>query len=1240
MDQKRGKVIDTSQFDWIALKLASPERILDWSWGEVRKPETINYRTQRSEKDGLFDERIFGPERDFECYCGKYKGPRFRGIICEKCGVEITRSIVRRERMGHIELASPVAHIWFLRSVPSRIALILGVPAIDAEKVVYFAGYIVTKVNAEERDRVIRELESEYKTKVKLVSNEKAQTELKSLMTNAKADIEGIRPGVVLDEIEYHRFSVKYGTFFEAGIGAEAVYNIFKSLDMDKLAKELEAGLEKAGAAEREKLNKRLGLVRAMIKANVRPEWMFLTRIPITPPALRPMVALESGRHATSDVNDLYRRVINRNNRLMKLRDIMAPEVILRNEKRILQEAVDALLDNTIRRGGAAFSAQSQAQRRPLKSLADYLKSKQGYFRFNLLGKRVDYSGRSVIVVGPDLDLDECGLPKKMALELFRPFVIAKLLERELAHNIRGAGRLIEEGTPEVWAILEEVIHGKHVMLNRAPTLHRQGIQAFRPRLIEGNAIQLHPLVCPAFNADFDGDQMAVHVPLSEEAQMEAANIMSAARNILKPGSGQPVIFEKPLDIALGVYWMTRNMEGEKGEGKYFASPNAAILAYDYGDVGIHAKITVLPTESNPKYAAMKGERFETTVGRLLFNAILPKNYPYINAEVKKKELGKLVDDVIKIYGLKETPRILDKLKHFGFQFATKSGVSFSFDDLAVPEKKKHMVEAARKEAQEIAEQFENGLLTEDEKLRLTVEVWQKAISDIEKEILPALDTKSSVFTMVVSGARGSARQLSQMAGMKGLVTNTKGEVIEFPVTSSMKEGLTPTEYFTTTHGSRKGLTDTALKTAHAGYLTRRLFDVAQDIVVSENDCGVKSGITINRIRPSGMEADLSKLIVGRVLAKDVEAGEETFKKGTLLTLEDAHAIAAAGLDSVVVRSPMACQSKEGICQKCYGADLATRELIDIGEAVGTIAAQAIGEPGTQLTMRTFHTGGVATIGGDITHGLPRVEELFDKRPPKAAAVLSEVTGEVMEVREEPGKKTIVILPDANARENPKKDKVEYEVPARRVGLVRAGSKVTRGGSLTDGSANLDELFELAGAARLQEYMIDEVSKIYDLQGASVSHKHMEVIIRQMFSRAEVTDPGSSSHVKGEMVEMGTVMNLNRELEEAGKEPVKFEPLVLGITEVSLNRKSFLSAASFQHTTRTLIGAALKGTTDALSGLKENVIIGRLIPAGTGFKGSKKHEIIEAFQKERAKKMEAQALLDEEEARERVSDIA
>ena len=1216
MEQKRGTTPDTSSFDYMALKLASPERILEWSWGEVRKPETINYRTQRSEKDGLFDERIFGADKDFECYCGKYKGIRFRGIVCEKCGVEITRSVVRRERMGHIELVSPVAHIWFLRSVPSRIALLLGVTATDAEKVIYFAGYIVTKVNEQERARLIQELENEYKSKLKTIQNEKAQAELKKIMLATKSDIEKIREGIVLDEIDYHRFSVKYGSFFEAGIGAEAIYNIFKKINFDTFIAKLETQLETAGAAEREKLNKRLALARSMHAADVRPEWMFLTRVPVTPPALRPMVALESGRHATSDVNDLYRRVINRNNRLLKLRDIFAPEVILRNEKRILQEAVDALLDNSIRRGGSAYSPGSAAQKRPLKSLADYLKGKQGYFRSNLLGKRVDYSGRSVIVVGPDLELDECGLPKHMALELFRPFVLSQLIRRELAHNIRGAGRLIEEGIPEVWAILEEVIDGKYVLLNRAPTLHRQGIQAFRPILIEGNAIQLHPLVCPAFNADFDGDQMAVHVPLSDEAQLEAKNIMSARHNILKPGSGDPVVSTSH-DIALGVYWMTRDVAGEKGEGKFFPTPNSAILTYDFGDIGIHAKIWISPSDT-ARYAQFNGERFETTVGRLLFNSILPSDYPYINEEITKSALGRILNDLIKRYGLEQMPDILDKLKNFGFRFATKSGISWSISELAIPKEKEELINKARKEVQDMQEQFNQGLLTKEEKTRLSVEVWLRAKSDLEKLVVPSIDPLSSVATIIQSGARGSTGNLVQMTGMKGLMNNTKGEVIEFPIISGMKEGLTPIEYFTTTHGSRKGLSDTALKTATAGYLTRRLFDVAQDVVVNEKDCGTKTGIDIKKIRPSGLEVDLAKLIYGRVIQKEFTLAGETYKRGHMINGEEARVIADAEADAVFVRSPMTCESVRGICQMCYGADLAVRNMIDLGEAVGTIAAQAIGEPGTQLTMRTFHSGGTASAGGDITHGLPRVEELFDKRPPKGAGIITHVSGEVTEIKNtDDGKKVIVILPDEQSDKN---DKIEYEIPFRRVATVKVGSKVVAGDTLTDGSANLEDLYKAAGIERVQEYIIDEISKIYDLQGAPISHKHMEVIIKQMFSRGRITDPGESHYVVNELVEMSDLRETNRALKEAGKDLAKADRLILGITEVSLNRKSFLSAASFQHTTRTLIQAALRGTVDELIGLKENVIIGRLIPAGTGFEGSKKKETIVEFQEERSKR--------------------
>ncbi len=1203
------------------LLVASPERILEWSWGEVRKPETINYRTQRSEKDGLFDERIFGPERDFECYCGKYKGIRFRGIVCEKCGVEITRAIVRRERMGHIDLVSPVAHIWFLRSVPSRIALMLGVSATDAEKVIYFAGYIVTSVNEQERARIIAELEGEYKSKQKTVTNEKAREELKNLMVAAKGDIESIRPGIVLDEIDYHRFSVKYGTFFEAGIGAEAIYSIFKNTDLETFIAALEKDLESSGAAEREKLTKRLSLARAMQRAGVRPEWMFMTRVPVTPPALRPMVALESGRHATSDVNDLYRRVINRNNRLLKLRDINAPEVILRNEKRILQEAVDALLDNSIRRGNSAYSPGSAAQKRPLKSLSDYLKGKQGYFRSNLLGKRVDYSGRSVIVVGPDLELDQCGLPKHMALELFRPFILSKLIERELAHNIRGAGRLVEEGIPEVWGILEEVIDGKYVLLNRAPTLHRQGIQAFRPRLIEGNAIQLHPLVCPAFNADFDGDQMAVHVPLSDEAQLEAKTMMSAHKNILKPGNGDPVVSTSH-DISLGVYWMTRNVSGERGEGKYFSSPNAAALAYDFGDIGIHAKVWVKPSDSE-RYSTFNGERFETTVGRILFNSVLPADYPYINEEIKKGTLGKILNNLIKRYGLEAMPPILDKIKKFGFDFATRSGISWSISDLVIPKEKEALIEAARKDVQALQDQYREGLLTEEEKTRLSIEVWLRAKGELEKHVVPSMDPLSSVSTIILSGARGSTGNLVQMTGIKGLMNNTKGEVIEFPIISSMKEGLTPIEYFTTTHGSRKGLSDTALKTATAGYLTRRLFDVAQDIVVAEEDCGTTAGVHVKKLRPSGMEADMAKIVVGRVLAEAIETANVSFPKGHLVSHGDAAAIAEAGVSEIVARSPMTCEAVKGVCQMCYGMDLASRTLIDVGEAVGTIAAQAIGEPGTQLTMRTFHSGGTASVGGDITHGLPRVEELFDKRPPKGAGVMTVVSGVVSDIEDTAdGKKVIVILPNEQSKVG---DKVRYEVPARRVPIVKVDSTVSRGDMITDGSANLEELFEAAGQERVQEYIIDEISKIYDLQGAPISHKHMEVIIRQMFSQAKVKDPGDTSLVRGDVVERSRAREINNAAKEEGKKEATLSPLILGITEVSLNRKSFLSAASFQHTTKILIQSALRGAVDPLSGLKENVIIGRLIPAGTGFVGSEKATRISAFQAERAKRLAAEA---------------
>ncbi|MCA9354932.1 DNA-directed RNA polymerase subunit beta' [Candidatus Kaiserbacteria bacterium] len=1214
-DFKKPPVIPTN-YTGVSLKLANPETILDWSWGEVTKPETINYRTQRPEKHGLFDERIFGPVEDYECSCKKYRGIRYKGIVCEKCGVEITRSIVRRERMGHIDLCVPVSHIWFLRGVPSRIAMILGITASAVEKVIYFAGYIVTSVSEQDRVRILGELETEFKAKLKTLQNEEARDALKARADETKKEIESITQGVVLDEATFHKFSIKYSTLFEAKIGAEAIYEVFKQIDLAKLCEELEDRYTKAGAMERAKLDKRLALIRGMLNAGVRPEWLFLVRIPVVPPAIRPMVALEGGRHASSDLNDLYRRVINRNNRLKKLIDIQAPDVILRNEKRIMQEAVDALIDNSIRHGGGAYSVMSQAQRRPLKSLSDYLKSKQGYFRQNLLGKRVDYSGRSVIVIGPELALDQCGLPKHMALELFRPFVIAELLKQELAYNIRGAGRLIEDGVPEVWAILEDIIKKKYVMLNRAPTLHRQGIQAFRPVLIEGNAIQVHPLVCRAFNADFDGDQMAVHVPLSDEAQMEAKEIISANKNILKPGSSEPVVSEKLLDMALGAYWMTKIVKGAKGEGKYFSSPNDAINAYDYGVIDFRAKVQVLATNT-PKYAQYEEKLFETSVGRLLFNSVLPSDHPFINEVIVQKTLFQIIIDIIDDRGAEAVPAIVDKLKKFGFRYATKSGVTWGIDDVIVPEQKQAIIEEARVEEREIISHYEEGLISRDERRRMIVEIWHRAKTEIESVLPDTLSEDGSAYEMWKSGARGSLGQIAQMAGMKGLIVNTRGETLEFPVLSSMKEGMTPIEYFNTTHGSRKGLADTALQTAKAGYLTRRLFVVAQDAIVTEADCKTKAGININRISASGIEIAFSKAIKGRILAEDVldKKGNVIFKKGHLLSRRDAIAVEDSTCESLVVRSPMTCKTMRGVCQKCYGIDLTTNDIVDIGEAVGTVAAQAIGEPGTQLTMNTKHAGGAATVGGDVTQGLPRVEEVFEKRQPKIPCVICKYTGVVTDIRTEGRDKVIVVAPDMTAEGAPKKkDNTEYEVNHRRVAMVSKGDSVVAGQMLTDGSALLPELFKYGGQEVTQDYIISEVNKIYELQGVTISRKHIELIVKQMMSRVKITHRGDSPFTVGEIVEEWIMVDTNKKLKEEGKDVAKGERLIMGITETSLSRKSFLSAASFQNTTRVLINAAVRGSNDNLAGLMENVIIGKLIPAGSGFEGSNKHKMIEELQ--------------------------
>jgi DNA-directed RNA polymerase subunit beta' len=1192
------KTLNTTDFDNIALRLASPEQIEEWSYGEVTKPETINYRTGRSERGGLFDEKIFGPEKDYECYCGKYRRIRYKDIICEKCGVEVTRSIVRRERMGHIELSTPVSHIWFLRGVPSRMSILLNISVSDLEKVIYFAGYIITKVHEEEKTELILGLDREYKTKLKNAADDDTREKLKNLLSITKKEIGEIYEGKVLNEISFHHYSLKYGTCFEANIGAEAIFSIFKNLDLNKLKAHTEKMIEKASVAEKEKLQKRLSLIRAMTYAGIRPEWMFLTVIPVIPPVLRPMVALDGGRHATSDLNDLYRRVINRNNRLKKLKEINAPDVILRNEKRIIQEAVDALIDNSIAKQNDS-AAMSQSQKRPLKSLSDNLKSKQGLFRQNLLGKRVDYSGRSVIVVGPELKLNQCGLPKHMALELFRPFVISKILQAELAFNIRGANKLIEERTPEVWSMLEEVIAGKFVLLNRAPTLHRLGIQAFNPILIEGNAIQVHPLVCQAFNADFDGDQMAVYVPLLEEAQMEAKELMASNKNLLKPQNGDPIVHPS-MDIVLGSYWMTKNVDGEENEGKYFSSPNTAILAYEYGVVSLRAKIKVLSTDSH-KYKKFDRGIFDTSVGKLLFNSILPNDFSYVNDEMTQGRLSMLLDELIMHYGIDNTPLILDKIKAFGFRYSTVSGTTWGLDNVSIPPEKPKIIAQGKKLEEQIIREWSEGLLSEEEKYQKIIEVWTHTKKDLEKVLPNTLEKSGSTYDLFTSKARGTMSSLMQMTGMIGLIQNNQGKTLEFPIIPCYQEGLSPIEYFVITHGARKGASDTALNTAKAGYLTRRLVDVAQDVVITEEDCGTKEGKIVTKENISGIEIPLSKNIRGRVLAEDLKDkdGKVVYKRGFLITKEEAYNIEGAGFAEVFVRSPLTCRTVHGLCVMCYGLDLGRNHLVEQGEAVGIIAAQAIGEPGTQLTLRTFHAGGVA--GTDITTGLPRVEEIFERRIPKNPAIISETDGEVIEVKAKDGKEKIIkVLSDTKLDGKP--NEMEYIVAFRRTPIVKAGDKVKSGELLTDGSADIAEIFKWGGKELVEEYIIREINKVYELQSASISRKHTEIIIRQMFSRRKIKDAGETNFSIGDIVENTAFIEENMRIVESGGKESKAETVVLGITEVSLRTKSWLSAASFQNTNRVLIENAIKGGVDSLRGLKENVIIGRLIPAGTGFK--------------------------------------
>jgi DNA-directed RNA polymerase subunit beta' len=1071
----------------------------------------------------------------------------------------------------------------------------------DLEKVIYFAGYIIIKVYNDEKEKIINDLDSEFKQKSKSINDAETKEKLKEVFLNAKKEITEIYEGKVLNEIQYHHFSLKYGASFEASIGAEAIYTLFKNIDLNKLHDITEKMLEKAGSSEKEKIEKRLALIRSMIHADLRPEWMFLTVLPVIPPALRPMVALDGGRHATSDINDLYRRVINRNNRLKKLKEIGAPDVILRNEKRILQEAVDALLDNSIATQSDS-QAMSQSQKRALKSLSDNLKSKQGLFRQNLLGKRVDYSGRSVIVIGPTLRLNQCGLPKHMALELFRPFIISKLIEREFTYNIRGANKLIEDSIPEVWAILEEVIEGKHVLLNRAPTLHRLGIQAFKPKLIEGNAIQLHPLVCAAFNADFDGDQMAVYLPLSVEAQEEARELMASNKNLLKPQSGEPIV-NPSHEIILGCFWMTKDVNGEKGEGMIFSSPNEAIAAYEHGLVDFRAKIKVLSTETE-KYKIYEGKIFETSVGKLLFNSVLPKEFPYMGKEVTKKVMSNIVDELITNFGIDLVPPILDKIKDFGFKYSTISGSTFGFDNVKIPKGKKDIITEARKREEIIIDQYENGLLSKDEKYQKVIEIWEQTKKDVEKLIPETLNTAGSVYDMVISGARGSVGQISQMAGMKGLIINTQGRTIDFPVIPSYKEGLSPIEYFIITHGSRKGLADTALNTAKAGYLTRRLVDVAQDVVVTETDCKTKEGRYAEKDNVLGIEISLSKNLRGRVILEDIKdpkTNEVVYKKGTLLSREDALHVEKLGVEKVYVRTPLTCKTVHGVCQACYGLDLGRNKLVQVGEAVGIVAAQAIGEPGTQLTLRTFHSGGVAEV--DITAGLPRVEEIFEKRNPKNPSVVCKEGGQVIEIKKDGKEKVIVVLGESKGGN--KSNTTEYTVPFRRNPIVKVGENVIAGQRLTDGSASITEIFQHGGKQIAEEYIVDEINKVYELQGASISRKHIEIIIRQMFSRVKIKNSGDTYFSSGEIVELIELIEENNRVLGEGGIQAKSETIVLGISDVSLTTTSWLSAASFQNTNRVLINNAVRGGVDKLRGLKENVIIGGLIPAGTGFRKRK-----------------------------------
>jgi len=1273
-----------AQFDdlnAIRISLASPEQIRGWSHGEVTKAETINYRTLKPERDGLFCERIFGPTKDFECHCGKYKKVRYKGVICDKCGVEVAHSSVRRERMGHIALAAPVTHIWFVKLVPSRLGLLLNLSPRNLESVIYFAQYIIISVNEKASQERIRQLEQELarqiseqeewvnrkvdelQAKAELGKGEKAvveevnqlrasfiqkRSELEEDLKARKGEIEGLKPLKLLNGERYQELKDKYGDIFEAGIGAEAILEILKKIDVERLHQELLEEVRNTSGQHRKKLSKRLQLAEALRSSGNKPEWMILTVLPVLPPALRPVVQLDGGRFVISDLNDLYRRVINRNNRLRRLIELRAPEVIIRNEKRMLQEAVDALIDNG-RRGRAVTTGNNHT----LKSLSAMLRGKQGRFRQNLLGKRVDYSGRSVIVVGPQLKLHQCGLPRHVALELFKPFVMHKLMEKGYANSVKIAKRQVERARPEVWDLLSEVVKERPVLLNRAPTLHRLSIQAFEPVLIDGNAFQLHPLVCAAFNADFDGDQMAVHVPLSKLAVREAREHMLSVYNMLLPSCGEPVTAPS-LDIVFGCYYLTLIKPGAKGEGKIFSNFEEAQLAYELSLIDLGADIEVQDRDGN-------GRRIKTTMGRILFNEVLPPQLRFYNEVADKAALKSLVSDCARLLGNEATATVLDNLKQLGFDYATKSGISIAMNDIEEPPEKTKLLKEADRLVGVTEDQFNRGFITEDERYENVVQIWMETADKIGEDISQSLDHYGGIYMMATSGAKGNISQIRQMAGMRGLMTDPSGKIIEFPIRSSFRDGLSPMEYFISTHGARKGLADTALRTSDSGYLTRRLIDVAQDVIVTERDCGTTEGVWISGENDGGSLPSLRERIIGYLAASQIvnpRTGEVIVDLNEEIDEERAKRIVEAGITQVCVRSSLSCHSKLGVCQYCYGRDLAKRRLVNLGTAVGIIAAQSIGEPGTQLTLRTFHTGGV--VGTDITSGLPRVEELFEARTPKGKAIISEISGivEVIDVDEgnivkvtssefyldeyelPPGMKaavnngqlidvgTVLFCPLSSSEEieeqlpaiaeqqpmvarvagqfaiedthfyvkHEEREEREYIIPHGTRLLVKTGNKVKAGEQLTEGIIDPQDILHIVGKEAVQQYLIDEVQKVYRSQGVNIHDKHIVIIARQMLSKVEIISSGDTGLLPGELIDRFNYEDANASVLAEGGEPATAQAVLSGITRASLNKDSWLASASFQETGRVLVDAAIKGKTDKLHGLKENVILGKLIP--------------------------------------------